>query len=218
MTNRPGSGREYITSYTTTTSTTVRPDIVKGVEIIRNLVEQAKTTTEIPAGAVQSLTTMRSMKNIKSYNIDSSINPGELSPTSSTTPMRIPPNHKLSPLDTTPIPKARATTTVRTRHRTLKPQDSIEDSFELDKPSSTTRRPIKQTTTTATSTTSATTRSSNQNLPKPQTTLPIGINDIEDLLNRLPSTTARMKTTTTRKPKTTTHAPEDDLLFLRQLV
>lgn len=222
--NKPSSGREYITSFTTTTTSTIRPDIVKGVEIIRNLVEQAKTTTEAPVGAVQSLTTMRSMKNLKSYNFDSSINSAESTSRASTTPMRIPPNHKLSPLDTTPpLIKSTTTTTLRARVRTIKPLDPIEDSFELEEPISTTRQPVKQTTSTTTTTTSTTmrttTRGSNRNLPKPQTTLPLDINDIEELLNRIPSTTARIKTTmTTKRPRTTTQAPQDDLLFLRQLV
>lgn len=56
----PKSTREYITSFTTTTTTTQKPHIEKGVKIIRELVEQAKTTAPSDSDRpIQSLTTMK---------------------------------------------------------------------------------------------------------------------------------------------------------------
>lgn len=51
------------------------------------------------------------------------------------------------------------------------------------------------------------------------TEIPISINDIEDLLQNIPTTTRRAKPTTVR-PKSTTPAASDndDLNFLRQVV
>lgn len=58
----PKSTREYITSFTTTTTTTQKPHIEKGVKIIRELVEQAKTTAPSYSDRpIQSLTTMKPM-------------------------------------------------------------------------------------------------------------------------------------------------------------
>lgn len=58
QTNKKGSGREYITSFTTTT--TIKPDTRKGVEVIKSLVGHSKASA--PSSAIQSLTTMRSNK------------------------------------------------------------------------------------------------------------------------------------------------------------
>lgn len=60
QTNNKGSGREYITSFTTTT---IKPDVKKGVEVIKGLVEHSRSTSA-PSSAIQSLTTMRSNKYI----------------------------------------------------------------------------------------------------------------------------------------------------------
>lgn len=51
------------------------------------------------------------------------------------------------------------------------------------------------------------------------TELPISINDIEDLLQNVPTTTRRAKPTTARtKPTTPSASDNDDLNFLRQVV
>lgn len=51
------------------------------------------------------------------------------------------------------------------------------------------------------------------------TELPISINDIEDLLQNVPTTTRRAKPTTIRtKPTTTSASTNDDLNFLLQVV
>lgn len=200
----------------------MKPDISKGVEIIRNLVEQAKTTTELPNGSVQSLTTMRNMKTLKSY--DNQYNQPTVSIFDEpSTISQLPPNHKLSPLD---IASTSITHPPRVIQRIIQPHNPPVVSSELDKPTSTTKRPTKPSTTTRTTTsttartTTMRTTTKGHNLPKPQTDLSIGINDIADLLNKIPSTTTiRVKTTTTTKrPRTTTHSQDDDLLFLRQLV
>lgn len=58
----PKSNREYITSFTTTTTTTQKPHIEKGVKIIRELVEQARTTEEPDTNRpIQSLTTTKTI-------------------------------------------------------------------------------------------------------------------------------------------------------------
>lgn len=63
--NGKGSGREYITSFTTTSTT--KPDIKKGVEVIKNLVGHTKATSA-PNSAIQSLTTMRSNRLINTFS------------------------------------------------------------------------------------------------------------------------------------------------------
>lgn len=58
----PKSSREYITSFTTTTTTTQKPHIEKGVKIIRNLVEQARATEQPDINRpIQSLTTTKTL-------------------------------------------------------------------------------------------------------------------------------------------------------------
>lgn len=57
----PKSNREYITSFTTTTTTTQKPHIENGVKIIRELAEKARTTDEPDTNRpIQSLTTIKS--------------------------------------------------------------------------------------------------------------------------------------------------------------
>lgn len=65
-TSSTNSNREYITSFTTTTTTTRKPHIDKGVQIIKELVEQARTTDQPDINRpIQSLTTSKSYTMIK---------------------------------------------------------------------------------------------------------------------------------------------------------
>lgn len=83
----PKSNSEYITSFTTTTTTTQKPHIEKGVKIIRELVEQAKTTQQQSHSdrPIQSLTTMKPMIT----------KAAEKKSTHKSTTTQLPPNHKL---------------------------------------------------------------------------------------------------------------------------
>lgn len=217
-------GRQYITSFTTTTTTTIRPGISKGVEIIRNLVEQAQVTPPLPTGSVQSLTTIRAPSSIamtprqrqapRSTTPSTTSTSSQKTTTTSATTTALPPNHRSSPIDFTTFAQS---TTVKTTRRTP-PSRLPYDSEELL--SSSTTRPSRGRVPNKTEREKANVVSER----------PIGIDDINELLNKLtPSTTtarrekptttttARTTTTTTSRPRTTKNA-QDDIDFLLQVV
>lgn len=180
----PKSGRQYITSFTTTT--TLRPDLSKGVEIIRSLVEQARSTPPVPTGSVQSLTTLKTMPASKEIlNQQSEVKrtmasttttratttPRMTTSTRSTTTTHIPANHRMVPM---------SSTTRRMPANHHQTHDELIKSF-TDRPSSTTTKPRQKSRNTA--------------------DLPIDINDIQDLLNKVPMTTPKLSTKqTTNRP------------------
>lgn len=195
----PKSNREYITSFTTTTTTTRKPHIEKGVKIIRELVEQAKTTQQPDSDRpIQSLTTTTTTKPTITKTNDKTI-AQKPSISSKTTTTPLPPNHKSE------------AETVRGRTVTINMT-----------------RPMMSSTKTTRTPTVATTRAMSPVTRSPEMARttdasPIGINDIEDLskiLKSIQSTTTKKdrttKTTTTTTPKTKTTT--DDLNFIRQVV
>lgn len=163
----PKNGRQYITSFTTTT--TVRPDLSRGVEIIRSLVEQARTTPPVPIGSVQSLTTLKtitvSKENTNQHReVERPTTTRTTTSTRSTTTRSISTtnnlaNHRMGPMSST-------TRRGPANHQT---HDELIKSF--------TERPT---------TTTKTTQKSRDTV-KPS----IDINDIQDLLNKVPSTTPK---------------------------
>lgn len=176
----PKSNREYITSFTTTTTTTQKPHIEKGVKIIRNLVEQAKTTQQPDVDSpIQSLTTIKPM-------ITKMVEKKKSKPSTTKTPL--PPNHRS--------------------------ESSIE----------TTKAEVPSTTSIVRSTTMATTRARTNpvtrspEIVKTTTAIPIGINDIQDLLENIQSTTVKKDKTTTTTTTARTKTTTDDLNFIRQVV
>ncbi|XP_031616852.1 uncharacterized protein LOC116336839 isoform X2 [Contarinia nasturtii] len=233
----PKSNREYITSFTTTTTTTQKPHIEKGVKIIRELVEQARTTEEPDTNRpIQSLTTVKTF--VKEHRPVTTQKPK--APTSAPP---VPANHRPT--------WAIESTSIRMKHpnHNFDGFDSTErynneNAIKTSQRPTSTRTTTKinttvKTTTRGNSITSATTRSPKTEKTKPTTTtttttseteLPIGINDIEDLLQSIPTTTRRAKPTTTTTTRTTTRATttrskqttpaasdNDDLNFLRQV-
>lgn len=181
-TTSPKSGRQYITSFTTTT--TVRPDLSRGVQIIRSLVEQARVTPPVPTGSVQSLTTLKTMaasKEMTNQHKDlmrtSTARPTTARTTTvrattartttvrtttstrPTTTSNIPTNHRMMPISST-------TRRMPTNHQS---HDELIKSF--------TERP----------TTTARTRQKSRNTAD----APIDINDIQDLLSKVPPTTTK---------------------------
>lgn len=136
----PKSGRQYITSFTTTT--TIRPTLSRGVEIIRSLVEQARSTPPVPTGSVQSLTTLKTISASKEMTNQTSRNISRTT-TMTTTTTKMPTNHRMIPLPSTTrrIPAnhqthdeliksftQRPTTTERARHR---PQNIAESPINI---------------------------------------------------------------------------------------
>lgn len=161
MATSPKAGREYITSFTTTT--TVRPDVSRGVEIIRSLVEQARSTPPVPTGSVQSLTTLKTMpasKEIENQHRETGRTTTTTSRTTtstrSTTTTNIPANHRMVPMPST-------TRRVPANHQT---HEDLIKSF-TERPTTTTKPKQKSRNTAE---------------------LAIDINDIQDLLSKVPIT------------------------------
>lgn len=211
----PKSNREYITSFTTTTTTTKKPHIEKGVKIIRELAEQAKTTTEpVVDGPIQSLTTPSSTR--KSESTASKI-PLKTTKTP-VVPVYVPPNDQ--PTFETSTIRPRSTT----HQQTLK-FDNIDSTEQHTISQISTKKSTKMPTTTnrgSVMTTLTSTRMPIIEKQKTSTTttteVPININDIEDLFNNVPSTTPRKTKSTTQRTKPTTGSDLNDINFLRQVV
>lgn len=172
----PKSGRQYITSFTTTT--TVRPDLSRGVEIIRSLVEQARSTPPVPTGSVQSLTTLKAMpaskengnQHSESRPITTTTAKASTS-TRSTTSTSMPANHRVEPM---------STTTRRMPANHHQTHDELIKSFTA-RPSTTTTKPRQKS--------------------RDSVDLPIDINDIQDLLSKVPITTPKVSVRqTTNRP------------------
>ncbi|XP_055317342.1 mucin-2-like isoform X3 [Sitodiplosis mosellana] len=213
----PKSNREYITSFTTTTTTTQKPHIEKGVKIIRELVEQARTTEEPDTNRpIQSLTTTKSIAKEKPVTThkpkatSAPTVPANHRPTwaMESTSSRLPANHNFDGMDKT---EKITENIAKTTYRSTSP-----------------RTTSRATTSSGSSTTTTTTRGGNMRssttekmkIASSTVQIPISINDIEDLLQNIPTTTRRVKpTTTTVRPKPTTPAASDndDLNFLRQV-
>lgn len=184
----PKSNRDYITSFTTTTTTTQKPHIEKGVKIIRELVEQAKTTPQPDSDRpIQSLTTTKPMI--------TKVTEKKITQKFTTTPL--PPNHK----------SEAETVSGRTTIYMTKPM--------LSSTTKTMRTPTIATTRAMSPVTRSpdlirTTNESPIGIND--------IEDLSKLLKTIQSTTIKKERTTTiaTTPKTKTTA--DDLNFIRQVV
>lgn len=158
------SGRQYITSFTTTT--TIRPDLSRGVEIIRSLVEQARTTPPVPTGFVQSLTTLKTMPASKETTLGDF--PSNKPMTTTTTTTSTTARTTITTRSTTKMPANHKMASISSTTRRMPPNHQMRD--ELIR--SFTER---QTTTT-------------KSKPRPSQA-PIDIEDLQDLLNKVQTTT-----------------------------
>lgn len=225
----PKSNREYITSFTTTTTTTQKPHIEKGVKIIRNLVERARNNedgnVEKP---IQSLTTMKPMTTSRGK---------------STTTLRsttLPINHKLDSDET----MKKSIHPHHFHHSSNTSNITFTDpAYDLREPLSSNQRVMKSPTAKSSSNNENSTKTpspppkstgidsnvlksstakSSSNKEKASITsteTAITINDVEDLINKVQTTTRNGKASTIRT-KSTTPIPSDseDIDFLKQVV
>lgn len=221
----PKSNREYITSFTTTTTTTQKPHIEKGVKIIRNLVERARNNEDANAEKpIQSLTTIKPMTTSRGKSTTTL-----RSTTFMTETQTLPMNHKHDSDET--IKKS-------IRPQQKQNEKSIEnDGLDFSEEDST--EDVKQKTTVrATATTTASKKMNSVTSSRTSSTTPvtksstykeianitptetaITINDVEDLINKVQTTTRNGKASTTRA-KSTTQIPSnnEDTNFLEQVV